>query len=249
MLTRIGAARPSAPTADALARLHTAQSRSVPFENYDIQAGTPISLEVPDLVDKVVRRRRGGFCYELNGLFAALLTALGFDVTLVSAFEIGDDGTRGPEFDHLRLLVRTLDGEWIADVGNGASWTGPVPLVPGTHGDVQVHRDGDLWWTADRRCDGSWQRGWNWTPVPRALADFSDRCRFQEHDPTSHFTGRRLAVLATERGRISLLNGVFTEITDGRRQDRPVGAEEERALLAQRFGIVLDRPWRALPAA
>lgn len=237
-LTRIGA------TAEAgLAGLHAAHVRAVPFENYDIHAGVPISLDVDDIHDKIVRRRRGGFCYELNGLFAALLRELGYDVTLVSAFELRDDGSRGPDFEHLRLLV---DGAWIADAGNGAQWSAPVPLRPGVHGATQVHRDGDLWWTSDVRSAGG-KRGWAWTSRPRELAEFTARCRFQEHDPESHFVQRRLAVLATEGGRISLVNGVFTEVVDGERTERELDAEQERALLGDRFGILLDAVVRAGP--
>lgn len=242
-LARIGVVRPAAPTSAALITLHRAHTRSVPFEDYDIHTGTSISLELPALRDKIIRRRRGGYCYELNGLFAALLRDLGYGVTLVSAFELRDDGTRGPDFEHLRLLVDAADGHWVADVGNGASWATPVPLRPGVHGSLQVHRDGDLWWTTERRSDGRWERGWAWTPQARELAEFADRNRYQQHDPASDFVGRRMAVLATERGRISLLNGVFTEIDDGQRTERPVAPAEEWALLADRFGIVLDRPW------
>ncbi|WP_219416642.1 arylamine N-acetyltransferase family protein [Pseudonocardia nigra] len=228
LLARIGATRPVRPTAAALAALQGAHVTAVPFENYDIHRGVPISLDLSDHQDKIVGRGRGGFCYELNGLFAALLRELGFGVTLVSAFSLGDDGARGPDFDHLRLLVDTDDGRMIADVGNGARWKRPVPLRSGVHGNVQVHRDGDLWWTSEQRPDGRWERGWAWTTQPRELAEFTERCRYQEHDPASHFVTRRLAVLATGSGRLSLLNGVLTEIDGDTRTDRPVDAGEER---------------------
>lgn len=227
-LARIGA-RPGA----TLAELHTAHVRSVPFEDYDIHRGIPISLDVDDMYDKIVTRHRGGFCYELNGLFAALLRELGFDVTLVSAFEVSADGIRGPDFDHMRLIV---DGGWIADVGNGARWLRPVPLRPGVYDHVQVHRDGDLWRTSER-CSDTWEPGWAWTQAPRELADFAARCRDQEHDPESHFVLRRLAALAVEGGRIALVNGVFSETG---LPDCKVDADEERALLVSRFGIELD---------
>ena len=242
-LSRIGAVRPAAPTSAALAALHRAHVLSVPFEDYDIHTGRRISLRLADVHHKIVRWRRGGYCYELNGLFAELLRELGFAVTLVSAFSLDDDGVRGPGFEHLRLLVDAVDGRWIVDVGNGARWTAPVPLRPGVHGAVQVHRHDDVWWTSERRGDGGWERGWAWTSQPRTLAEFADRNRYQQHDPGSDFVGRRIAVLATERGRITLLNGVFTEVVGERRTDRPVGAAEEWALLADRFGIVLDRQW------
>jgi N-hydroxyarylamine O-acetyltransferase len=242
-LSRIGAARPTAPTSAALVALHRAHVQSVPFEDYDIHTGVAISLEPAAVEDKIVRRRRGGYCYELNGLFGALLRELGFAVTLVAAFSLEDDGTRGPEVDHLRLLVDAADGSWIVDVGNGARWPRPLPNRPGVHGRFQVRRDGDVWWTSERHGDGRWERGWAWTPAPRKLEDFAERNRYQQLDPESSFIRRRLAVLATPAGRISLLNGVFSEIADGVRTEREVSSAEEWALLADRFGIVLDRPW------
>jgi N-hydroxyarylamine O-acetyltransferase len=242
-LTRIGAARPVAPTSASLTALHRAHVRSVPFEDYDVHTGVTISLEPDALERKIVHRRRGGYCYELNGLFGALLRELGYAVTLVAAFSLDDDGTRGPDVDHLRLLVDAVDGSWIVDVGNGARWPEPVPRRPGVHGRVQVYRDGDVWWTTERRGDGRWERGWAWTPQPRELADFADRNRYQQYDPGSDFVGRRVAALATPTGRISLVNGVFAELDDGVRTEREVSVAEEWALLADRFGIVLDRPW------
>jgi N-hydroxyarylamine O-acetyltransferase len=247
-LARIGAARPTGTSHADLAALHAAHPRAVPFEDYDIHLGAPLSLEVDRLFDKVVRRHRGGFCYELNGLFAVLLGELGFEVTLHSAFDLGADGQRGPEFEHLRLLVRTDDGPFLADVGNGASWTEPVPLAPGTHGGVRLEHDGDLWWAQRRTFGGGWEPEWAWTLRPRELAEFRPRCRFQEQDPASHFTQRRLAALATADGRISLVNGVFKETAGDRQTERRVTPDEERALLRERFGIDLGgREWRSTP--
>ncbi|MFC4944767.1 arylamine N-acetyltransferase family protein [Pseudonocardia sp. GCM10023141] len=237
-LARIGASRTA-----TLAELHEAHVRNVPFEDYDIHLRVPLSLDVDDLYAKIVQRRRGGFCYELNGLFAALLRELGHEVTLVSAFTVGADGVRGADFDHLRLLVGTPSGRVLVDVGNGSGQLRPVPLIPGEHGDVQVHRDGELWWTAERHSDGRWERGWSWTAQPRELVDFTGRCHYQQHDPDSHFVARRLASLPTPGGRISLLNGAFAEVDDAGRTERTLDAEQERAVLAQRFGIVVAGTW------
>jgi N-hydroxyarylamine O-acetyltransferase len=249
LLRRIGAERPANTSAPQLARLHSAFSRAVPSEDYDIHSGVPLSLAVPDLFEKIARRGRGGFCYELNGLFAALLRELSFGVTLLSAFSLAEDGTRGPDFDHLRLLVETDDGDsWLADVGDGGRWNAPVPARGGEYGDIRVHRDRDLWWTAHRHSDGSWQRSWGWLEVPRKLSDFATRCRYHELDPDSYFRAHRFAVLPTPTGRLSLNNGVYSEIVAGVRTDRAVDAAEERALLAKRFGIVLDRWWQQLPS-
>src|SRR6187397_3354830 len=102
-LQRINYRGEQTPTAATLRELHRAHLLTVPFENLDIHLGRPIVLEQGALFDKIVRRRRGGFCYELNGLFAALLYKLGFDVTMLSAGVARADGSYGPEFDHLTL--------------------------------------------------------------------------------------------------------------------------------------------------
>src|SRR6266700_6959593 len=91
-LDRIGAARPRVADAHALRALHRAHQMAVPFENLSIHLHEPISLEPDDLIEKIVTRRRGGFCYELNGAFALLLRALGFDVVLVAARVHGGEG-------------------------------------------------------------------------------------------------------------------------------------------------------------
>jgi N-hydroxyarylamine O-acetyltransferase len=153
-LRRINYHGPLDPTAETLRALHKAHLLAVPFENLSIHLGEPIVLDQGALFEKIVRRRRGGFCYELNGLFAALLRDLGFDVTMLSAGVARGDGSFGPEFDHLTLLItisetgesvvrgpwsvveaelqRTTDNRqrtrWLADVGFGDSFCEPLRL-------------------------------------------------------------------------------------------------------------------------
>lgn len=177
-LDRIGADRPAGADAGALRELHARHLATVPFENLDIHLGTPIELAEDRLLDKVVRQRRGGFCYELNGAFAALLRALGFRVTLLAASVSGPDGY-GPPFDHLALRV-DLDEPWLADVGFGRHSRYPLRLAgradqpdPGgtfrladaPAGDVAVLRDGEPQYRVE--------------PRPRALADFAPTCWWQ----------------------------------------------------------------------
>jgi len=198
LLSRIGAKPPAAPTGAALAALHRAYVWTMPSEDYDIHLGVPISLHLDDIADKMIRRRRGGYCYELNGLFAGFLRELGFDVTLFSAFAFDEDGTRGPDFDHLRLLVDTFDGLFLADCGNGGSWIDPVPLRPGVHGHVRLQRDGDLWCSSERRRDGRWEPSWAWYARPRELAEFAERSRYHEHDPNVRSVGTAEAVISKD---------------------------------------------------
>ena len=154
-LQRIGADRPDGATAESLRRLHAAHLFAVPFENLSIHLGQPILLDEASLLDKIVGRKRGGFCYELNGAFGLLLSALGYDVALLAARVFGDDGV-GPLFDHLVLRVAT-PAFWLVDVGFGEHSLHPLRLEPdvnqvdprGTfvvtgaaHGDVDVAKDG-----------------------------------------------------------------------------------------------------------
>jgi N-hydroxyarylamine O-acetyltransferase len=146
-LNRIGYAGPTEPTAETLRALHRAHMLAVPFENLDIHLGRPILCDEAAFLHKIVDERRGGFCYELNGAFAALLRALGFCVALLSARVSRADGGESPEFDHLALQVHPRvdlpatvpadvqaevpdEDSWLADVGFGDSFVEPLLLQP-----------------------------------------------------------------------------------------------------------------------
>ena len=116
-----------APGAGTLRELQVAHLLAVPFENLSIHARQPIVLEDEGLFTKIVENRRGGFCYEANGLFAALLRALGFDVAMLSAEVANPEGEFGPKFDHMALMV-SLDQRWLVDVGFGDSFREPLLL-------------------------------------------------------------------------------------------------------------------------
>ena len=113
-------------TPEVLSAVHYAHLLSVPFENLDIHLGKEILLDESQLFNKIINQRRGGFCYELNGSFAALLKRLGFEVDLLSARVYGNGGY-GPEYDHLALRVRLKD-DWLVDVGFGDSFNKPMRL-------------------------------------------------------------------------------------------------------------------------
>ncbi len=135
-LRRTGTEQPAWPTVDALRELHLRHLRTVPFENLSIHLGEEIVLDEKRLLDKIVAGRRGGFCYELNRAFGALLAALGYDVTLLAARVYGGGGRLGIPYDHLALRVRTVDGDdWLADVGLGAHCH--LPLAFGERGEQE----------------------------------------------------------------------------------------------------------------
>lgn len=237
------------PSALLLRALHQAHMLAVPFENLSIHYGQPIVLEEAALYDKIVRRRRGGFCYELNGLFAWLLRRLGFRVSLLSARVARGDGDFTPEFDHMALHVQRLDGaDWLADVGFGDSFRQPLRLradLEQDGGDGHTYRlrhdPGDGSWVVQR--DGEeadWKSQYRFILRARDLADFVDRCHFQQTSPDSHFTQNRICSLATPEGRVTLSGLRLITTLRGVREERELASEDEyRAVLSDRCGVTL----------
>ncbi|MEU7581317.1 arylamine N-acetyltransferase [Streptomyces sp. NPDC041068] len=232
-LRHIGAARPTAPTTQALRDLHLAHVRGVPFENLSIHLGEDIALTDEALVSKVVDAHRGGFCYELNGAFAALLTALGFDVAMVQARVYDDRGCLGIPFDHMALRVRTEDGgDWLADVGFGAHSHLPLAfgdrgeqpdpggtfrLTETSEGDLELTKDGAKQYLVDQR--------------PRALADFKVGAWYHRTSPDSHFTKSLVCSIVTEEGRVTL-SGRKLVVTAGEEKTTTELATEAEVLEA-----------------
>jgi N-hydroxyarylamine O-acetyltransferase len=247
---RIGASLPAAPTLGALSSLHRAHLLAVPFESLDIQLGRPIRLDLDAFLDKVVRQGRGGYCYELNGLFAALLRTVGYRVDLVSAPVATSGGGYTPEYDHLALVVDSaaMDERVLADVGFGAGFIEPLPLRDGfvrreRGTDVGLVRDGEdesgTWVYRERPAGADWAARYLFTTRPHPLADFAPRNAWQQTSPDSHFTRQRLASRLTDTGRVTLSGDRLITTTHGAREERPVDASELPAVLKEEFGIVL----------
>ena len=245
-LTRIGYKGSREPTVDTLNQLHRAHLLAVPFENLDIHLGHAIGLSPASFFDKIVRRRRGGFCYELNGLFGWLLEQLGFAVVMLSA-RVYDGARPGPEFDHLVLLVEAGE-KMIADVGFGDSFLEPLRLDSA----VEVVQDGSAYRLTrsradqilERRRESNWEPQYVFSLTPRRLMEFSAMCERQQTSPDSHFTRKTVCSLATLDGRITLSNSRLITTAGGRRVERDIeSVEEYRRLLATHFGIDLaDEP-------
>jgi N-hydroxyarylamine O-acetyltransferase len=234
---------PTAPSVDTLTRLQRAHLRRVPFENLDIPLGRPITLEPAALFEKIVDRRRGGFCYELNGLFAGLLEALGFAPALLAARVYGDGGP-GPEFDHMLLLL-DLDGPWIADVGFGDSFVDPLPLGPDVQrqdfADYRLRETAEGWTLDQRQRDSGWEPQYVFTLDTHPPSAFEPMCEYQQTSPQSSFTRKSVCSRLTGSGRVTFANGRLTVTADGQREERPVDDPVElRALLREHFDVVLD---------
>lgn len=217
---------------------------AVPFENLDISLGQPILLDEKRLFEKIVSRKRGGFCYELNGLFAALLGALGFEVHRLAARVANGQGGYGIPFDHMTLLVK-LDERWLVDVGFGESFR--LPLNLDERGIQQqptgsyriIDHDEQLIYLREE--DGNWAPQYLFSLQPYRLADFQDGCDYHQTSPTSTFTQKRVCSLAMQQGRLTLSDRKLTITTNGRREEQEVASESEYLrLLEACFGLVID---------
>lgn len=254
-LDRIGVPRPEVLDGASLAVLHRAHLLAVPFENLSLHLAEPVSLEPDDLMDKIVTRRRGGFCYELNGAFALLLRALGAEVSLAAAAVYGGDRL-GPPFDHLALIVRLADGgRWLVDIGFGDHSVYPLDLddrqeqadpagrfqlietglIKTGEGDLDLLRDGKPRYRLELR--------------ERSMGDFGPTCWYQQTSPKSHFTQNTVCSRLTEDGRITLSGRTLTRTvttadnTEGGTRTEEELTTDDAVLAAYRdhFGVVLDR--------
>lgn len=248
-LDRINYDGPVEPTAETLRRLQVAHLLAVPFENLSIHAHEPIVLDDQALFRKIVSRRRGGFCYELNGLFAALLRALGFEVVMLSAQVADADGHFSADFDHMALMV-TIDEPWLVDVGFGDSFVEPLSLNERDY-EVQGDRayrvvvDGE-WLVVMQRNDvemnSEWKPQYRFTLRPYQYADYAEMCEYHQTSAESHFTKARICSRLTPRGRITLSDMRFITTEGAARRERAVATQEEYAdILREEFGIVMKQ--------
>jgi len=244
-LERIEYRGPLAPTAETLRRLHVAHLLTVPFENLSIHAGEPVVLQDRSLFEKVVARRRGGFCYELNGLFAALLRELGFRVEMLSAAVARREGGFGPEFDHMALLV-TLEERWLADVGFGDSFVEPLLVDERAEqtqaaGAFRIEEERDDRLVLRRRdAGGAWEPQYRFGLEPHAYEDYAEMCRFQQTSPESHFTKARICSRLTPEGRVTLSGSRLITTRGGEKVERELADEAEcDAALLEHFRIKL----------
>ena len=247
-LTRMNYSASVKPDAETLHGLQSAHLLSIPFENLDIGLNQPIQLSEEALWDKIILRKRGGFCYELNGLFARFLKQIGFDVTYLNAHVFNREGKPGIDFDHLALLVKIPQEptRWLADVGFGDSFTEPLSFEMGNE-QVQGLRSYRLEQTTEgyitwqKNYDGTWERQYFFDLQPHNFPDeYEAACLYHQTSPKSSFTRASIISRATPEGRISLEDGSLIITTNGQREERLVPDREEyQALLKEHFGVVL----------
>ena len=234
------------PSADlqSLKKLQLLHLLNVPFENLSIHYNEPIILQLELLFNKIVNRKRGGFCYELNGLFAALLRQLGFNVSMLSAGVANSNGVFGPDFDHMALMA-LLDERYLVDVGFGDSFLQPLLLdergiqIQGER-SYQIEEKGSYFILKERKPGSDWKPQYRFGLQPYRINDFDKMCRYHQTSPESHFTQKRICSIAKPGGRISLSDMRLIETTGVEKKERILKDEDEyKSVLQKEFGVIL----------
>ena len=241
-LDRIGYHGDRAPTLENLRSMHRAHAFTVPFENLDIGLGTPIVVDESVNFDKIVGRRRGGFCLELTGTFGRTLRTLGYLVDVIGA-RVMMDGRLGRPRGHMVLIVHVDDERWLADVGFGGRVIEPLRMADGVEqlvGDrrYNIARDGDRWFVSCTE-PGNPPGMYTFTDEPLEFEAFHDVCRWLQTSPESRFTQGSVASLARENGRATLAGTRLITMEGAERTEREIAPEEVGAVLQQEFGIRL----------
>lgn len=242
-LTRIGYTGGRKPTIETLAGLHRAHVVSIPFENLDILLGRPIRLDVESLQAKLVHGRRGGYCFEQNALFAAVLEHLGFEVTgLAARVSMGEE--RSTPRTHMVLAVDIAGTRWLADVGFGGdtlldpiSFEGDEPVQQGAWAFRLVH-DGDLRVLWGLRADG-WLDLYSFTEEPQLPVDYEVANHYTSTWPRSPFVTKVIAQRSGLQERWMLIDDELrVERPDGTERWTVASHEERLSILAKRFELV-----------
>ncbi len=233
------------PTVELLGELQLAHLVNVPFENLHVFHARGVRTDIDWSYPKIVEQRRGGWCFEMNGCFGALLRAIGFDVDYISCQVWNGTEGWGPPLDHLGLLVR-LDGErWFVDVGFGDNCLVPLPVRDGEYTALprraRIEVDGDAFVLTELTPDEGWLRQLHASLEPRQLADFTPRSEYLKTAPDLGWAHKPFATRALdgEGSRLTLRRDLLRRRTGtGPYVETPVAEEEWSDLLAEHFALV-----------
>lgn len=218
------------PSQNTLKCLQKAHLLTIPFENLDIHSNTEIKLEPNHLFNKIIIHKRGGFCYELNGLFYSLLKELGFDVKMVSARVFSKARGYGPDRDHLALIVRIDGVDYLSDVGFGDFTLAPLKIELNTK---QHDASGVFYidmfeeqFRVNKIVEEVSVPNYIFTFKERELGDFVAMCHYQQYDPNSNFLKKKKITKATATGRVYLDEEKLSILENGVRNESTIFTKE-----------------------
>lgn len=240
-LQRIGFEGPARPDIDTVARMMRCQLQTVPFENLDVQAGQVVSLVPEDIVDKIVHHPRGGYCYEVNGLFAMALQALGVPYQFVACRPMFYP-VRRPK-THMALVL-TLDGvQWLADLGFGSyGIRQPMRLDRSGEAIAQDHDAFKLTQEGENHLlqacsQGQWLNQYEFNLSAQEWIDFAPANYLNSTHPDAIFVQKHLIIVHTPTGRKMLVGDVLKTIEAGKVQEQAIAADQRTAVLEREFGL------------
>ncbi|MEH0154118.1 arylamine N-acetyltransferase [Limibacter armeniacum] len=232
-------------TIEVLEALQTHHLLHIPFENLDIHYGNPILLDTEKIYTKLINHQRGGFCYELNGLFFELLKHLGFDVIRISARVFDSkNGNYGAEFDHMAIVATINQEQYLVDVGFGEFTIKPLKLVLNEvqhdpNGAFVIEKTEDGYYRVSKLNGDQKEFNYIFTTTPRAFTEFGGMCTYHQSNPASHFTQKKVISKPTPNGRITLSDD-YLKISENGKETTQLPFESEadfNRYLAEYFGI------------
>lgn len=230
-LQRIGLEKLSEPNLQQLFLLQQQHLLHIPFENLDIHLGKEITLDYKAIFKKVIEDQRGGFCYELNGLFYFFLEKIGYSVKRISARVLGSSGQIGKEYDHLAIIVEVEKESWLVDVGFGKFSFQPLKIELGqVQGDgrqlYKINKYDDAYhgvYTKEEKED--WRLGYLFSLEHRAVSEFAEMCHHQQTSPDTNFTKRRMITKPRLNGRVTLTDTKLKITEAGMITEQPIHSE------------------------
>lgn len=243
---RIGYSGDQTPSLETLKKLQKTHILHIPFENLDIHYGIPINLNLNRIYQKVILHKRGGFCYELNGLFYHLLTEMGFKTRRISCRVYDEKKGYGPAYDHLATIVLLDSKEYLADVGFGEFCFEPLTL------DLNISQDDERghffidkldedYLRVSKMVDGKFKPEYIFQNIHREYKEYSAMCHYHQTHPDSHFTQKKFITIARKNGgRITLSQNNLKFTSGDIIEERPIKNDQEfEKALHQYFGITL----------
>jgi N-hydroxyarylamine O-acetyltransferase len=242
-LNRIGYSGSLEPNLETLIKLHRAHLQTIPYENLEIHFGRKLELSLERIFERLVLERRGGWCYEMNGLLAWVLREIGFDLRLVSTQVTRSDGSLMAPGDHVALIVQ-LEKNWLVDVGWGNGFLDPLPLEAGTYRQGfldyrleprSLESQGDAWTFFNQQYGAD---GFSFTLEPRNLEEFQERCTWQQSSPESGFVRVSVCQRFTPEGINTLRDATLIRIrSTGKLEHTISSVEEYEQVLRQDFKL------------
>ncbi|HEX9961259.1 MAG TPA: arylamine N-acetyltransferase [Pyrinomonadaceae bacterium] len=217
----------------------------IPFENLDIHRRRPIILDAEKFYGKIIKENRGGFCYELNGLFYNLLRETGFQSRMISARVCDGKNGFGEEFDHMAILTEIEGEKYLVDVGFGSFTAEPLKFALDSeqrdeNGVFSIRKYDENYFEVLKKDAGVWKSEYIFTPLERDLSEFAGMCRFHQTSPESHFTRGKVCSLMTSEGRKTLTDRNFIVTGNKEKKEFNINSEEE-------FNEILEREFQIKP--